>query len=123
MGLMEYLMREEEPFWMRRAKGLTDSSLANSMYLEDKMGNPQTIFSMTGELEDGSGFMFPTIRYREPQNNEYKEANPYLERMIPRQAMMETLKKRDFISFPSEKKATEFARNFSPTIKRKKKKR
>ena len=109
---------DELPFWYLRALGISPNEAANKMFLEDKRGNPQTIFSMTGDLEDGGGMMFPTIRYREPQKNEYKQADPYLERMLPGQAMMESFRNRDFLRFPSEQKATGFAKRFSPTIKR-----
>tara|TARA_R100000951_G_scaffold83049_1_gene70751 strand:- start:329 stop:724 length:396 start_codon:yes stop_codon:yes gene_type:complete len=127
MGLIEYLMGKEEPFWMQRAKGETNSPLVNEMYLEDKRGNPQTIYSATAPLGDASrtrepriGVMYPTIRYREPQKNEYKETIPYLERLLPPQAYRETMQKQDYIKFPTLLNANNFARNFSPTIKRKK---
>jgi len=113
MGLIEYLMGEEEPFWMQRAKGKTNSPLVNEMYLEDKRGNPQTIYSATaplGLLPSAEGAMYPTIRWR----------SPGLERLSPEQAYREAMQKQDYLKFPTLWDASNFAINFSPTIKRKK---
>ena len=114
MGLLEYLMGEEEPFWFRRAKGETNSPLVNEMYLEDPRGNPQTIYSATaplGLLPSSEGIMYPTIRWR----------SPGLERLNPEQAYREAMQNQDYLIFPTLWEASDFARNFSPTIKRKKK--
>ena len=113
MGLLEYLMGEEEPFWMRRAKGQTNSPLVNEMYLEDKGGNPQTIYSATtplGYLPSAEGAMYPTIRWR----------SPGLERLSALQAYMEAMKNKDYKTFPSLWDANIFAEKFSKGIKRKK---
>ena len=108
---------DELPFWYLRALGISPNEEANRMFLEDENGNPQTIFSGTGEVDGGKGIMFPTIRYREPQKNPH--ADPYLERIKnPRDAMRESFRNRDFLMFPSEQNATGFAKRFSPTIKR-----
>ena len=113
MGLLEYLIGEEEPFWMRRAKGQTNSPLVNEMYLEDKGGNPQTIYSATtplGRPPSAEGAMYPTIRWR----------SPGLERLNPEQAYREAMQKKDYIKFPTLWDANIFAEKFSKGTKRKK---
>ena len=123
MGLLEYLIGEEEPFWMRRAKGQTNSPLVNEMYLEDKGGNPQTIYSATHPTglistpphqytpgENAEAIMYPTIRWR----------SPGLERLSARQAYMEAMKNKDYKTFSSLWDANIFAEKFSKGIKRKK---
>jgi|21_taG_2_1085346.scaffolds.fasta_scaffold04963_3 hypothetical protein len=97
----------ERPFWERRAQGVTNSPIVNSMFLE-KDGHPQTIFSGTHPLADGRGILFPTIRWR----------SPGLERLSDGQAMRETMAKKDYLIFPNLDKATEGSKSLSSRIRR-----
>jgi len=128
MGLLEYLMGEEEPFWLKRAKGQTNSPYINQMYLEHpETGNPQTIYSAThptGNIstppykytpgENTEAIMYPTIRFRSPG---------FLERLNEGQAHREAMQKKDYLTFPTLWDANIYAGNTSKNIKRKKKKR
>ena len=107
----------DNPFWMKRAMGRSESDLANKAYLTNERGDPQTIYSMTAPTRDGGAMMYPSIRWRSPG---------FLERLGGDQAYDEAMRKQDYLKFDEIMApyksvidtATGFAMNFSPTIKR-----
>lgn len=99
---------DERPFWERRAQGITNSPLVNSMFLKGQNGLPQTVRSGTHPLPDGTGILFPNIRWR----------SPGLEYLTEPQAIRETMAKKDYLIFPNLDDATAASKSLSNRIRR-----
>lgn len=108
----------QEPFWLRRAKGQTNSPVVNQMWHPDKdTGQMQTVYSATHPMGllpnakqpyQSKAMLYPTIRWR----------SPGLEKLPNDRALQEAMEMKDYMVFPNLWDATEYSKSLSASIER-----